>query len=71
MSQVKAVCISSRKGEAKKAVESIELKADFGAVDDAHAGAETHRQVSLLDEKTQSTWRLESFGTCSSAVSRM
>ena len=52
MAQVKAVCISSRKGEPKKAVESIELKANFGAVGDAHANAGTHRQVSLLDKNS-------------------
>jgi MOSC domain-containing protein YiiM len=43
-----AVCLSERKGVAKKAVESALLVPDFGLENDAHAG-KWHRQVSLLD----------------------
>ena len=49
-SYVKAVCISGAKGQPKIPVDSIELKTDYGISDDAHASADTHRQVSLLDE---------------------
>ncbi|MBI1921447.1 MAG: MOSC domain-containing protein [Geobacter sp.] len=44
---VVAVCISEKKGERKKPVESVELRENHGIVGDAHAG-EWHRQVSLL-----------------------
>ena len=44
---VEAVCISEKKGVVKKAVDAIQLKAEWGIADDAHAGA-WHRQVSLL-----------------------
>lgn len=47
MARVLAVCISTRKGEKKHPVETIQLKIDHGIVGDAHAGA-WHRQVSLL-----------------------
>jgi len=47
---VKAVCISDARGQPKIPVDSIELKPNFGVVHDAHASADTHRQVSLLDE---------------------
>jgi molybdenum cofactor synthesis domain-containing protein len=50
MARIKAVCISDKKGQPKTVVERIELKADYGIVGDAHAGVDTHRQVSLLDE---------------------
>jgi MOSC domain-containing protein YiiM len=46
MAVVHAVCVSTKKGEKKIPVESIELKPDFGVVGDAHAGS--GRQVSLL-----------------------
>lgn len=46
MAVVHSVCISERKGEKKKAVESIELVENFGVKGDAHAGS--GRQVSLL-----------------------
>jgi molybdopterin adenylyltransferase len=41
------ICISTRKGGAKQAVLSAELRADHGLVGDAHAGS-GHRQVSIL-----------------------
>lgn len=47
MGSVVAVCISERKGERKRPVESIELIAGRGIAGDAHAG-DWHRQVSLL-----------------------
>lgn len=43
---VRAVCISTKKGEQKRPVESATLREDFGIVGDAHAGS--GRQVSLL-----------------------
>lgn len=42
-----AVCISPEKGTAKQNVNTVELKKEFGLVNDAHAG-NWHRQVSLL-----------------------
>lgn len=47
MAEIKAVCISEKKGEQKHPVEDILLKADYGIQGDAHAG-NWHRQVSLL-----------------------
>lgn len=46
MAVVHSVCISTRKGEKKKPVESVTLREDFGIEGDAHAGS--GRQVSLL-----------------------
>ena len=47
MGEVKAVCISTKKGTPKKAVDSVRMIDDFGIEGDAHAG-KWHRQVSLL-----------------------
>ncbi len=47
MANVKAVCISEKKGEQKHPIEEALLKVDHGIVGDAHAG-NWHRQVSLL-----------------------
>lgn len=47
MAIVEAICTSSKKGIVKRAVEQAIFAADFGIVDDAHAG-KWHRQVSLL-----------------------
>ncbi|HNW91818.1 MAG TPA: molybdopterin-binding protein [bacterium] len=44
---VAAVCVADRVGQPKQAVAAIELRAEHGAVGDAHAGSA--RQVSLLD----------------------
>jgi len=52
MAQVKAVCVSSAKGQPKTAVERVQLKAGFGIVGDAHAEPNSHRQVSLLDHES-------------------
>lgn len=46
MGIVRAVCISDRKGERKRVVDSITLLEDYGVADDVHAGS--GRQVSLL-----------------------
>ena len=47
MGEVKAVCISNRKGFRKEPVDSVKVIKDFGIEGDAHAG-KWHRQVSLL-----------------------
>ena len=47
MGEVKAVCVSRRKGTPKEAVDSVTVIRDFGIEGDAHAG-KWHRQVSLL-----------------------
>ena len=51
MAKVLAVCISEKKGERKKPVESVELRIHHGIVGDAHAG-DWHRQVSLLAQES-------------------
>jgi molybdopterin adenylyltransferase len=45
--RIRAISVSSQKGEPKHNVPAAELRADFGIVGDAHAGS-GHRQVSLL-----------------------
>lgn len=53
MGIVKAVCMSKKKGVAKKPVAEARLVEKFGLENDAHGG-NWHRQVSLLsDEKIQ------------------
>lgn len=47
MGSVIAVCISEKKGEQKKPVDSVLLQINHGIVGDAHAG-DWHRQISLL-----------------------
>jgi MOSC domain-containing protein YiiM len=47
MATVEAICISSKKGIVKKAVDQAIFVKDSGITDDAHAG-KWHRQVSLL-----------------------
>lgn len=47
MGIVKAVCISEKKGVAKRNIETCKVIEDFGLENDAHAG-KWHRQVSLL-----------------------
>lgn len=44
---VVAVSLSAQRGMSKHPVDAIELRADWGVVDDAHAGP-WHRQVALL-----------------------
>jgi MOSC domain-containing protein YiiM len=48
--EVKAVCISKKKGVKKQDVNTATLKEDFGIINDAHAGSS--RQVSLLAEES-------------------
>ncbi len=48
MASIIAVCRSKKKGTAKIPVAEIVIKEEYGVVDDAHADANTHRQVSLL-----------------------
>ena len=45
--RIKAVCISEKRGIAKKPIEEAELVEGYGIVGDAHAG-NWHRQVSIL-----------------------
>ena len=45
--EIKAICISEKRGTEKHEVPEAELITDFGIKDDAHAG-KWHRQVSLL-----------------------
>ncbi len=47
MSEVEAVCTSSKKGIVKQEQQRVSLKAGWGIDGDAHAG-DWHRQVSLL-----------------------
>lgn len=47
MGEIKAICISEKRGTQKKYIESAALKAGWGIEGDAHAGC-WHRQVSLL-----------------------
>lgn len=51
MAKIIATCISEAKGLQKHPVEQVELQADWGIVDDAHAG-DWHRQVSLLGQES-------------------
>jgi MOSC domain-containing protein YiiM len=48
MPSIIAVCKSRKKGTKKKAVATASLKEGYGVTGDAHADADTHRQVSLL-----------------------
>ena len=48
MAKIVAVCRSSEKGTRKETVAEGDLRPGYGLVDDAHAGGEEHRQVSLL-----------------------
>ena len=47
MAEVKAVCISERKGTMKHEVPEIKVRLKHGIEGDAHAG-DWHRQISLL-----------------------
>jgi MOSC domain-containing protein YiiM len=49
--KVVSVNVSDQKGEKKTPVSVIELKMNFGIIDDAHAG-NGHRQISLLAEES-------------------
>ena len=47
MAELKAICISEKKGTQKHGIPEAELKEEWGILGDAHAG-KWHRQVSLL-----------------------
>ncbi|MBQ4403494.1 MAG: MOSC domain-containing protein [Selenomonadaceae bacterium] len=49
MGKINAICISERRGTAKKFVEAAAFVTEFGIDGDAHAG-DWHRQVSLLGQ---------------------
>ena len=49
--KIRAVCISTKKGEQKHPVEKIRLVPQLGIPGDAHAG-DWHRQVSLLGQES-------------------
>ena len=49
MGKINAICISEKRGTAKKLVETAHFITEFGISDDAHAG-DWHRQVSLLGQ---------------------
>ena len=51
MANVKAVCISEKKGTRKHEVNSIKVLINHGIVGDAHAG-NWHRQISLLAQES-------------------
>jgi len=50
LGKVKAVCISREKGTKKQNIKIATFKANFGIINDAHAGSK--RQVSLLAEES-------------------
>ena len=50
MGKINAICISEKRGTAKKSVDTAILHAEFGIVGDAHAG-NWHRQISFLGQR--------------------
>ena len=58
---VSSICISSRRGTAKKAVAEVRLVAGWGLENDAHAG-KWHRQISLLPRAAISDFNLKGAG---------
>ena len=48
MARVVAVCTSDKKGQKKQQVGEGSFRENYGITGDAHADAESHRQVSLL-----------------------
>ena len=54
LGEVTSVNISAKKGQRKTPVESgvMEVRADYGCADDAHASDAWHRQISLLAEES-------------------
>lgn len=59
MAKVIAVCTSRNKGERKQDIGECLVEAGFGLNGDAHAGTDTHRQVSLLDIASIEKMRLK------------
>ena len=54
LGEVTSVNLSAKKGQRKTPVESgaMEVRADYGCADDAHASDAWHRQISLLAEES-------------------
>lgn len=54
LGEVTSVNISAKKGQRKTPIESgvMEVRADYGCADDAHASDTWHRQISLLAEES-------------------
>ena len=49
MGKINAICISEKRGTAKKFVEAATFQTEFGIVGDAHAG-DWHRQISFIGQ---------------------
>ena len=56
MGKINAICISEKRGTAKKSVESAKFITEFGIFGDAHAG-DWHRQVSFLGQSEIDTFK--------------
>lgn len=56
MGKIMGICISEKKGTAKKEVSQAHLIENFGIENDAHAG-NWHRQVSLLSYETREAFK--------------
>ena len=56
MGTIRAICISERRGTAKKEIPEVTLVPDWGLEGDAHGG-KWHRQVSLLADESVDTMR--------------
>lgn len=54
--RILSINISDKKGEQKRAVSNVELRAEHGIIGDAHAGP-WHRQISLLANEDIATMR--------------
>lgn len=62
MGKINAICISEKRGTAKKLVETAHFVTEFGILGDAHAG-DWHRQVSLLGQS-----EIDDFKACGAQV---
>jgi len=56
MGHIEAICISTKKGHVKKAIQSAEFRVNHGIIGDAHAG-DWHRQISILPLESINTMR--------------
>ncbi|MFN0087568.1 MAG: MOSC domain-containing protein [Blastocatellia bacterium] len=61
MGRLTSIHIGARKGDAKTAVNSAELVADYGLRGDSHAGHDPRRQVSLFAAETLAQLHAEGF----------
>jgi len=52
MGRIIAVCTSEQKGTSKHCIDDGLFEENFGMAGDAHAGSDTHRQVSLLSQSS-------------------